>query len=61
VSIAARHSCLSVLARHGGDSSDYLAMHALVACHALSMVGPQAGVVRSLIKAVATRELVRSW
>jgi hypothetical protein len=54
VSIAARAACLGVLNKCGGNHLDYVAMHTLVACQALSMVETQAGVVRSVIKAIAT-------
>jgi thiamine kinase-like enzyme len=59
-SIAVRSACLKLLNAYGGKLADYLAMEALVACHALTMIQPQAGLVRSSIRALASEVMAAS-
>jgi hypothetical protein len=51
--VTVRKRCLELLAQCGGDEKDYVAMELLVACHALTMIQPQSGIVRAAVRALA--------
>ena len=55
----ARDAAIDVLANHGGDVRDYLAMKFLVAWQNLAFIGSQTGLARAVI--LATADEIAAW